>query len=474
MGKAMSREEIHNKRWLIWTMVAVITFANCVDSSSLNVALPIIADQLGVSMAQVELVVTINLLTVIGFILSFGRLGDIKGKDKIFPIGIAIFFAGSVISFFAHSYVMLLGGRLVAGVGSAITMALNQGIIAEVFLNGERGKAMGMNGSLVALGMMLGPSIGGFIVDLCGWNAIFLIHVPICIIDFICCLLFLPNLNRDSNLKIDARGSFGFAIVIIMIYLAVKMLQKGPEYYLTCLLLLILAALIGFFFYKSERKTQDPMLDFSLFAIKIFTVSLFCSFVSFFAISSNNFIVPFYLQKVVGYSASTAGQLMMIYSIIMAVVAPFSGALADKVGAEILGVIGLSTGAVGLLIMSFLGADSSVWHYIVGTVLMSFGFSTFQSPNTTLIMGTVPPNKTGAAGSMNGLTRNLGNIFGISLSTALLYNLMSLKLGYSTTTFVEGQNDAFMFGMHGVYLLALGLVLIGLVLSIVRLKNKAK
>ena len=216
------------------------------------------------------------------------------------------------------------------------------------------------------------------------------------------------------------------------------------------------------------------MLDFSLFAIKIFTVSLFCSFLSFFAISSNNFIVPFYLQKVVGYSASTAGQLMMIYSIIMAVVAPFSGALADKVGAEILGVIGLSTGAVGLLIMSFLGADSSVWHYIVGTVLMSFGFSTFQSPNTTLIMGTVPPNKTGAAGSMNGLTRNLGNIFGISLSTALLYNLMSLKLGYSTTTFVEGQNDAFMFGMHGVYLLALGLVLIGLVLSIVRLKNKAK
>lgn len=91
MGKAMSREEIHNKRWLIWMMVAVITFANCVDSSSLNVALPIIADQLGVSMAQVELVVTINLLTVIGFILSFGRLGDIKGKDKIFPIGIAIF-----------------------------------------------------------------------------------------------------------------------------------------------------------------------------------------------------------------------------------------------------------------------------------------------------------------------------------------------------------------------------------------------
>lgn len=474
MGKAMSREEIHNKRWLIWTLVAVITFANCVDSSSLNVALPIIADQLGVSMAQVELVVTINLLTVIGFILSFGRLGDIKGKDKIFPIGIMIFFAGSVISFLANSYGMLLIGRLVAGVGSAITMALNQGIIAEVFFSGERGKAMGMHGSLVALGMMLGPSIGGFIVDICGWNAIFLIHVPICLVDFICCLLFLPNLNHDDNLKIDIKGSVGFAVVIITIYLAVKMLQKGSEYYLMCVLLLVLAVICGFLLYKAEHKVHDPMLDFSLFSIKIFTVSLFCSFLSFFAISSNNFIVPFYLQKVMGYSAATAGQLMMIYSIIMAVVAPFSGSLADKVGAEILEVIGLGTGAVGLGVMVFLGADSSVWHYILGTALMSFGFSTFQSPNTTLIMGTVPVNKTGAAGSMNGLTRNLGNIFGISLSTALLYNMMSLRLGYNTTNFVEGRSDVFIYGMHGVYLLALSLVLVGLALSIKRLKNKQK
>ncbi len=474
MNRAMTREEIHNRRWLIWLMVAVITFANCVDSSSLNVALPIIADELGISMAQVELVVTINLLTVIGFILSFGRLGDIKGKDKIFPIGIAVFFIGSIISFSAHSYLMLLVGRLVSGIGSAITMALNQGIIAEAFLNGERGKALGMNGSLVALGMMIGPSIGGLIVDNFSWNAIFLIHIPICLLDFVCCVLFLPNLSHDSSLKIDLKGSIGFAVLIIMIYWAIKMLQKGQGHYLTCLLLLILALIIGYIFYKAEKKVQDPMLDFSLFSMKIFTISLFCSFLTFFAISGNNFIVPFYLQKVLGYSAGTAGQLMMIYSIIMAVVAPFSGNLADKIGAEILGVIGLTTGAVGLGVMACLGAESSVWHYILGTVLMSLGFSIFQSPNTTLIMSTVPNNKTGAAGSMNGLTRNLGNTFGISLSTALLYNLMSMRLGYTTTTFVEGREDVFLFGMHGVYLLALGLVLVGLTMSIKRLRYKSK
>lgn len=474
MGRTMSTEEIHRKRWAIWLMVASITFVNCVDGSSLNVALPVIADELAISMAQVELVITLNLLTVIGLILSFGRLGDIKGKDKIFPIGIAVFFCGSLISFLAHSYVLLLAGRLVAGIGSAMTMALNQGIIAEVFPIRERGKALGSQGSLVALGTMLGPSIGGFMVDHFGWNTIFLLNIPICLIDFVCCLLLLPNLNSDTSLKIDIKGSVGFVVFVSILYISIKMLQSGREGYLFFAVLFAIAVAIGVLFYKLERRSVSPMLDFSLFAKKLFTVSIFCSFLSFFAISSNNFIVPFYLQKVMGYSPGISGYLMMIYPLIMVVVAPFSGMLSDKIGSEILGVIGLSLGTVGLGVMAFLGENSPLGLYILGTVIMALGFSTFQSPNTSLIMSTVPPNKTGAAGSLNGLVRNLGNIFGISVSTTILYKLMSLRLGYMTTTFVEGRGDVFVFGMHGVYLTAMVLTAIGLCLSIVRLKYREK
>ena len=166
--------------------------------------------------------------------------------------------------------------------------------------------------------------------------------------------------------------------------------------------------------------------------------------------------------------------MMMIYPLMMVLVAPMSGALSDKIGSEVLGVIGLSFGVAGLGIMSLLGENSSVLLYIFGTVVMAFGFSTFQSPNTSLIMSTVPPNKTGAAGSLNGLTRNLGNIFGISISTAVLYNLMSMRLGYQVDSFVEGRADVFVFGMRGIYFLAMGLAAVGLILSILRLRSHSK
>ena len=474
MGRVMDKDEIFRKRWYIWLMVASITFASCVDTSSLNVALPVIADELNISMAQVELVVTLNLITIISLILSFGRLGDIKGKDKIFTFGIGVFFTGSLTSFFSFSYEMLLLGRIVAGIGSAMTMALNQGIIAEVFSRGQRGKALGMQGSLVALGTMLGPAVGGFMTDTFGWNTVFLLNIPICLVDFFFCLWLLPHLEGDKTMKIDIKGSVIFAVFIISLYLAVKFLQNGHEGYGKFAGLFIFAVLVGWLFYKIEHKNASPMLDFSLFSTKLFTVSVFCSFLGFFAISSNNFIMPFYLQKVLGFSVGDAGHLMMIYPLMMVMVAPLSGSLSDKIGSELLGVIGLSFGTIGLGLMSLLGENSSVWMYIFGTVVMAFGFSTFQSPNTSLIMSTVPPNKTGAAGSLNGLTRNLGNIFGISISTALLYNLMSMQLGYMTNSFVEGRADVFVFGMHGVYYLAMGLNAIGLILSILRLKERRK
>ena len=474
MGRVMDKDEIFRKRWYIWLMVASITFASCVDTGSLNVALPVIADELNISMAQVELVVTLNLITIISLILSFGRLGDIKGKDKIFTFGIGVFFTGSLTSFFSFSYEMLLLGRIVAGIGSAMTMALNQGIIAEVFSRGQRGKALGMQGSLVALGTMLGPAVGGFMTDTFGWNTVFLLNIPICLVDFFFCLWLLPHLEGDKTMKIDIKGSVIFAVFIISLYLAVKFLQNGHEGYGKFAGLFIFAVLVGWLFYKIEHKNASPMLDFSLFSTKLFTVSVFCSFLGFFAISSNNFIMPFYLQKVLGFSVGDAGHLMMIYPLMMVMVAPLSGSLSDKIGSELLGVIGLSFGTIGLGLMSLLGENSSVWMYIFGTVVMAFGFSTFQSPNTSLIMSTVPPNKTGAAGSLNGLTRNLGNIFGISISTALLYNLMSMQLGYMTNSFVEGRADVFVFGMHGVYYLAMGLNAIGLILSILRLKERRK
>ena len=464
----------HQKRWLIFFAVVMTTFINCMDMSSINVALPSIADELHVTMSGVEWVVTAYTLVIICFILLFGKLGDTMGKDKIFKFGILVFLAGLCICFFAHTYTMLLIGRIVEGVGAAATSANSQGIIVQTFPAHERGKALGISGSSVALGTMVGPSIGGLIVQHFSWNMIFGMSIPLTVICFMLCVKYLPDMSSGRSEKVDSGGVLLFMVMILCVYGGVKLLQNGASYYLYCAMLLVIAVAFGAVFVRWEQRHDNAMIHLGIFKNKLYTVSVFCAFISFLAISGHNFIQPFYLQKVQMLSAAQTGMLMMAYSITMFVVAPFSGQLSDKIGSEILCFIGLCTVSVALFVLSTLGIGSPLWIFLIGSIMMSFGMAMFQSPNTSLIMSTVGPKLTGIAGSINGLARNLGSVFGISLSTVLLYNIMSSQLGFNVTDFVEGQELAFVTGMQWVYRFMAVVSLIGAVLTGLRWKNSRR
>ena len=464
----------HQKRWLIFFAVVMTTFINCMDMSSINVALPSIADELHVTMSGVEWVVTAYTLVIICFILLFGKLGDTMGKDKIFKFGILVFLAGLCICFFAHTYTMLLIGRIVEGIGAAATSANSQGIIVQTFPAHERGKALGISGSSVALGTMVGPSIGGLIVQHFSWNMIFGMSIPLTVICFMLCVKYLPDMSSGRSEKVDSGGVLLFMVMILCVYGGVKLLQNGASYYLYCAMLLVIAVAFGAVFVRWEQRHDNAMIHLDIFKNKLYTVSVFCAFISFLAISGHNFIQPFYLQKVQMLSAAQTGMLMMAYSITMFVVAPFSGQLSDKIGSEILCFIGLCTVSVALFVLSTLGIGSPLWIFLIGSIMMSFGMAMFQSPNTSLIMSTVGPKLTGIAGSINGLARNLGSVFGISLSTVLLYNIMSSQLGFNVTDFVEGQELAFVTGMQWVYRFMAAVSLIGAVLTGLRWKNSRR
>lgn len=452
-----------HSRWLILFNVVLVTFLCCLDSSSVNVALPMMAEDLGVDMALVEWVITANLLIIICFILVFGSLGDVIGKDRVFKFGIIVFVAGALVCTVAVNYPMLIIGRMVEGFGASATMATNQGLIAQTFPASERGRAMGISGSFVAMGSMLGPAFGGLIISHFSWNMIFLVNVPVGLICLALAARILPKSEKGGQVKLDGSGSVLFMLFIAGLYFGVKSLQSSS--YLTSALILLAAFVLGGFFIGTERRKTQPMLELSLFKNKLFSVSVFCSFLSFFAIASNNFMQPFYLLKVQGVTPAMAGMFMMVYPVVMFIVAPLSGALSDKIGSEILGFIGLSISSCGLLCMAGLGVGTPMGFYMLGVALMALGGSLFQSPNTSLIMSTVPKDKLGTAGSINGLVRNLGMVFGISLSTVILYTMMSIKLGYSTTDFVDGRADAFVYGMHFVYLFAACICLVGVCLT---------
>ena len=447
----LNESSVYQKRWLIFFAVVMTTFINCLDMSSINVALPSIADELGVTMANIEWVVTAYTLVIICLILLFGKLGDTMGKDRIFKAGILVFMAGLFVCFMSSSYEMLIAGRIIEGIGAAATSANSQGIIVQTFPVHERGKALGLSGSSVALGSMVGPSVGGLIVSHFDWNMIFGVNIPLCVICFVLCMKYLPDMSTGKKEKLDTAGVLLFMVMILCVYSGVKLLQNGAAYYLYCLVLLAAAIVLGIVFTRWEDKRDNAMINLDIFRNKLFSISVFCAMLSFFAISGHNFIQPFYLQKVQMLSAAQTGLLMMAYSITMFIVAPFSCQLSDKIGSEFLYFIGQCIVCTALLILSTLGVDSPLWIFLIGSIMMSFGMAMFQSPNTSLIMSTVGPRYTGIAGSINGLGRNLGSIFGISLSTVLLYNIMSSQLGFTVTNFVAGEEQEFVFAMQWVY-----------------------
>lgn len=472
MDKVKEMEKkIFENRWLILFIVIISPFMSTLDSSIVNVALPVMSKDLMVDMSSIEWVVTSYLIVISGTILVFGRLGDTKGKTTIYKWGFLIFTLGSLLCGLSRSLEMLVVSRIIQAVGAAGTMANSQGIITHVFPQNERGRALGISGTAVALGTMVGPPLGGIIVHYFRWQYIFLINVPIGIAAIIMGMKILPK-GTERNEKIDYSGALMFGISIALLFYSLTKGQQvgyGDTFIIAGFIaaILLMAAFILF-----EIKIKQPLLDISIFKNTLFSLSIFTGFLSFIAIGSTNIIQPFYLQDVLKFSSGKTGLIMMIYPIILSIVAPLSGHLSDKIGSELLTFIGLIIMILGLSFMSTLNEYSTISTMAVYIALMSIGNGMFQSPNNSLVMSTAPKSKLGIAGSINALVRNLGIVAGVSISTTLLYNMMSLKFGARVSGYIPGRDDIFVFGMRYVYITAAVICSIGALLTAIRLYHR--
>lgn len=467
-------EEVRKRnKWSVLIIVVLSTFMSTLDSSIVNVALPRMADSLGVTTASIQFVATSYLIVISGTVLIFGKLGDMFGKTTMFTLGVIVFTIGSLLCGLSHSYWFLIMARAIQAIGAAGTMANNQGIVTEVFPVQERGKALGLLGTAVALGSLVGPGLGGMIVGVLSWEYIFTINVPIGILAAIGAFCLLPKTKTKANGRMDLYGALLFIVTIVSLFGALSEglnLGFGHPLILTGF---FLAAVCFAVFLAVEKKRKDPMIQLDIFKNGLFSLSIFCGFISFVAMFCNNIILPFYLQDVMEFSPQKAGLIMMAYPLILMVVAPVSGHLSDKIGSEILTFIGLVFTSVGLFSMSFLNENSAVITMVSLIGIMSVGMGLFQSPNNSLIMSTVSRDKLGVAGSINALVRNVGMVCGIALATTLLYGMMSSRLGYRVTDYIPGRSDAFLYGMNKVYITASAICMLGAVLTFFRLKRKS-
>lgn len=464
-------------RWTILFVMVLGTFMATLDSSIVNVALPSMADALHVTSESIAWVVSAYLIAISASILIFGKLGDQIGLTAVFQFGLVIFTAGSFLCSITDSFSMLIVARVVQAVGAAGTMANSQGIITHTFPDAERGRALGINGTFVALGALAGPPLGGLIISFASWQYMFWINVPIGIIAFILGMKVYPRRTEKRKAVIDIPGSLLFVLAIVPLFVALD--QSITMGFANALIIgCLIASAVGFvLFYHVEKRSEKPLLPFFIFRNKWFTVSVFCAFLSFVAIFFPTIIQPFYLQELLGLSPGLAGLFLSIYPIAMAISAPLSGNLADRIGSEIITVIGLSITGLGLFLMSLLDAHPNFIAMGIIFGLSGLGNGMFQSPNTKMVMSSIDRKYFGTGGSVNALVRNVGMVVGITVATMILYGGMGARLGHVVNNYdpaQAGQNDAFLFGMRLAYIVAALVCALGVAVTVARMHSRRK
>lgn len=465
--------DFKNRRWMVLLITVMATFMSTLDSSIVNVALPSMAKSLNVTTGLIAWVVSAYLIVVSVCILFFGKLGDLKGQVKIFRIGLLIFTAGSFLCGVTRTLPLLIAARAVQAIGASATMANSQGIITRTFPPEERGRALGINGAFVALGTLVGPALGSLIISFATWEYLFWVNVPIGILVYAANLKLLSKYKEETvREKLDIWGAVLFTLATVPFFVALEYGQTVGYFNPFIIICFIVAAISFAAFLLVERKVEFPLLDLEIFKNKWFSVSIFCAFTSFIAISCSNIILPFYLQNALELNTGTAGIFMTIYPLVLALSAPVSGYISDKIGSEVLTLIGLSLTSGGLFLMATLNEHPSFFIMGLYIAVMSLGNGLFQSPNNSLVMSMVPAKKLGVGGSVNALVRNVGMVVGIALSTSILYSVMSAKIGHHVTGYVAGRNDAFIAGMRFAYIAAASICLVGAVITAVRLRGR--
>ncbi|NRD79456.1 MFS transporter [Bacillus sp. BRMEA1] len=445
-------QAIQKKRWAILVILNIFTFMSTLDASIVNIALPVISKNLNLPIAKTEWVVSSYLIAICTLILFFGKLGDIVGKIRIFKIGTIIFIIGSLFCGLSHNLALLVISRLVQALGSSMTMANSQGIITEIFPARERGKALGLIGTFVSLGSIAGPSLGGLLISAFGWEYIFWVNVPIGVIAIAFGWRMLPKDMTFVKATIDSAGTLLFILFIISLFAGLLLGQQAGYQDYRIVTAFIISAISLVVFLVVESKKAEPMLHLSLFKNPLFSLSILCGFLMFVANFCFNIIAPFYTQNILHLSPMSAGLLLMLFPITMAIVAPLSGAWSDKIGSELLTFIGLIVMVIAQIGLANLGDESSIILVGLYVAMLGLGSGLFQSPNNSLVMSTVPKFQLGIAGSVNALIRNLGMVVGISAATTTLFSVMSARAGYRVTGLIANRPDIFIEGMHTVFI----------------------
>lgn len=427
---------IRNIKKLIYITAVMGNFIALLDSTSVNIALYNMSKSFLLSLSRVQWVYTIYMLVLTVFLPFWGKLGDIFPRNKLYATGFFMFATGAFLSFMAHNFTALLCFRMLEALGGSILLSNAMAIVISIYKGKKRGEALGIIGAVCAMGGMLGPAIGGVLMQYFGWNAIFL---PVAFTGSLGAILaynIIPKGKVHKNVKIDVIGTILMILCLSGFLFAITEGQNLGWLDRKILCLLVIALVSGFLFYIREISISFPIVNFKIFTNKTVLGGDVALTFCYMAMTANTILFPFYTQHVLRYSAVLTAIAILPYAFANILLAPIAGKMSAYIGSKFLTFFGGTMIGVGLLMLVFSNEKTSFIYLILTQFTIGMGSAFFQSPSNNAIMAMASPKDFSINSGFIALSRNIGMTLGVAIATTI-FMVANDKFSASNTNNVQ-------------------------------------
>ena len=446
------RQRTGSGRWALASL-SLSMLLSALGTSIANVGLPTLAQVFEASFEQVQWIVLAYLLAITTLIVSVGRLGDLAGRRRLLLGGIGVFTLASALCGLAPTLGLLIGARVLQGLGAAIMMALTMAFVSETVPRERTGSAMGLLGTMSAMGTAMGPSLGGLLIGGFGWRAMFLMILPLGLVTLLLAYRYLPADQRKADTVgsgFDPLGSLLLGLTLGAYALAMTL---GRGHFGPLNIALLLAACVGVgLFIRVEARVAAPLIRLAMLRDPQLSASLAMSLLVTTVMMATLVVGPFYLSRALGLDAVEVGLTLSVGPLVAALAAVPAGRSADRFGARRMTLAGLIAIALGCFILSALPRTFGIGGYLAPMVIITLGYAVFQTANNTLVMSDVAPDRRGVVSALLNLSRNLGLITGASVLGAVF------ALASSTVDINTAHPEAVASGMRVTFMVAWGLI----------------
>jgi EmrB/QacA subfamily drug resistance transporter len=417
-------------KWTVLIITTIGVFMSSLDASIVNIAIPSLSRDLGASFEVIQWIPMIYLLVMAVTLISFGRISDLKGRKSFFLFGIFLFTVSSLFSTYVSSGIVLVIFRGIQGVGSSFIAANATSMITDIFPREETGKALGINVATIYLGLVIGPVLGGLIVQFSSWRLIFFINVPIGIVLITIGWFKLKKINPGiKEERFDLWGTLLFGIFLASLLFALTNANIVGWGSIEIIILFLISLSGAILFIYIENKTKYPLFKLSLFRRnRVFSFANFAALLNYIAISGVTFLLSIYLQSILGIPPAITAFYLLPTTITMVIISPLSGRLSDKHGTRILTTLGMIIMASGFILLSIILGFLPIFYIIITQFVIGIGIGLFSSPNNSAIMNAVEPKDHGIAAGILSTMRVVGQSTSVALLSVVLTIFIPITL----------------------------------------------